>query len=89
MSQIITNPDSMISFSRTVMECSRLLKNEEHDLFGELNNLGATWKDPRYQQFDRTMTETARELASFHTAAHRYSEYLLRKANAAKQVMNS
>jgi uncharacterized protein YukE len=89
MSQIITNPDSMISFSRTMMECSEQLKKEEQHLFGELTRLGATWKDPRYQKFDRAITEAARELVLFHTATHRYAEYLVRKASAARKIMNS
>ena len=89
MSQIITNPESMMSFARTVTECSERLKKEELSLFRELSELGATWKDEKYQHFDRLISESASELSAFHTAAQRYSEFLVRKASAAKRFMES
>jgi uncharacterized protein YukE len=89
MSQIITDPAAMLSFSHTVKECSERLKKEERDLFGELHELGATWKDQKYRQFDRLIVESSRELAAFHTAADRYSEYLVKKARAAQRFLES
>lgn len=89
MSQIITNPGSMVSFSRTVAECSERLKKEEMHLFADLNELGATWKDAKYQKFDRLITDSSRELAAFHSASQRYSDYLVRKANAAKRFLEA
>jgi hypothetical protein len=89
VAQIITNPASMLSFSRVVLECSERLKKEELHLFRELGELGATWKDSKYQQFDRLIVDSARELAAFHTAAHRYAEYLNRKAHAAQRFLES
>jgi uncharacterized protein YukE len=87
--QIITDPAAMLSFSRTVQECSERLKREERGLFAELNELSATWKDQKYRQFERLITESSRELAAFYTSADRYSDYLLAKAQAAKRFLES
>ena len=89
MPQIITDPAAMLSFSHTVKECSQRLKKEERDLFAALNELSGTWKDQKYRQFDRLITESSRELAAFHTAADRYSDYLVAKAQAARRFLES
>jgi uncharacterized protein YukE len=85
--QIITDPAAMLSFSRIVKECSERLKREERGLFAELNELSATWKDQKYRQFERLITESSRELAAFYTSADRYSDYLVAKAQAAKRFL--
>ena len=87
MAQIITSPQSMKQFANELLHTSDALKTQERQLFAELSNLGATWKDERFQHFDRLVTESARELAAFHTSASRYAEFLKRKANAAEKFL--
>lgn len=87
MPQIITDPQSMKQFAHLLRDTSQTLKEEENQLFQELNKLGATWKDQRFQHFDRLITESASELASFHTSCDRYSDFLMRKAAAAEKFL--
>jgi uncharacterized protein YukE len=87
VTQIITSPASMKQFANELHRNSEALKKEERLLFQELSALGATWKDQRFQHFDRLITESALELAAFHTSSDRYSEFLLRKAAAAEKFL--
>lgn len=87
MAQIITNPQSMKQFANELHRTSEALKKEQRLLFQELSDLGATWKDQRFQHFDRLVTDSARELASFHTSCDRYSVFLQRKAAAAEKFL--
>ncbi len=87
MAQIITSPQSMRQFADELQRNSDALKKQERLLFQELSNLGATWKDQRFQHFDRLITESAKELASFHAASSRYSDFLRRKAAAADKFI--
>jgi hypothetical protein len=77
----------MRQFANELLHSSEALKKEELRMFGDLGNLGATWKDERFQHFDRLITESARELAAFHTSASRYAEYLKAKARAAEKFL--
>lgn len=87
MSQIISNPDSMRKFASQLRQISDRLKKEESALFSELNSLGATWKDQRFQHFDKLITQSARELDAFHKSASQYSDFLLRKAAAGDRIL--
>ncbi|RCW19805.1 type VII secretion system (Wss) protein ESAT-6 [Ciceribacter lividus] len=87
MSQIITNPDSMRSFARDLVKCSEALKKEEDALFRDLKALGATWKDERFQHFDKLIAESSRELAAFHRSARNYADFLARKAAAGDRIV--
>lgn len=87
MAQIITSPQTMKQFAHDLEHSSNSLKKEELRMFSDLAELGATWKDERFQQFDRLITDSARELAAFHKSAARYAEYLQAKANAAEKFL--
>lgn len=87
MAQIITSPQSQKQFANELQRNSEALKKEERQLFEELSHLGATWKDQRFQHFDRLITESARELAAFHTASARYADFLRRKAAAGEKFL--
>jgi hypothetical protein len=77
----------MKQFANELQRNSEALKKEERLLFQELSKLGATWKDQRFQHFDRLITESARELTVFHTASARYADFLRRKAVAAEKFL--
>ena len=77
----------MRQFADELQRNSESLKKQERLLFQELSNLGATWKDERFQHFDRLITESSRELSAYHAANTRYSEFLRRKAAAADKFL--
>lgn len=87
MAQIITSPQAMKQFARELIHTAEALKKEELQLFRELADLGASWKDQRFQHFDRLINESARELAAFQTSASRYADFLDRKAHAAEKFL--
>lgn len=87
MGQIITNPDSMKRFANELIECSERLKKEESMLKRDLDALGGTWKDARFQHFDRLITESSKELLRFHSSARDYADYLSAKARAAERFL--
>lgn len=87
MAGIETNPQSMKQFADLLEHIGETLKKEERLLFQELSDLGATWKDQRYQQFDRLITQCANELVAFHNANETYADFLRRKAAAGERFL--
>lgn len=87
MPPIDASPPKMKQFAGELLHCSDALRKEEMLLFSDLAKLGQTWKDERFQHFDRLIGESTRELAKFHTSARRYADYLTAKARAGEKFL--
>lgn len=87
MAQIDVSPDAMHAFARDLIDFSASLKKQERALFGELDDLGATWKDEKFRQFDKQMSETTSQLDAFYKSSDRYVRYLEAKAKAGRRIL--
>lgn len=77
--KVIVNPDDVRRFASLLEERAADLKQLDSAISRALLDLQTTWKDARYEQFERRYEEASLQLQQFLDHAERYATYLRRK----------
>ena len=77
--KVIVSPADVRRFANLLDERAADLKRLDATISRSLLELQATWKDARYQQFERRYEEASLQLQQFLDHAERYAVYLRRK----------
>lgn len=87
MSQIRVDPSALRTFARDLKEYCEQLHREEVGLRSDLEQLGQTWKDEKFREYQRKLEAVSAELARFYPDADKYADFLGRKAAAAERFL--
>lgn len=87
MAQIIVNPKDQRVFAQELESFVREIRDRERRLDAGMQELGGTWKDVRYKDFSRAVTDASVQLQIFYNTSTRYADFLRRKATAAEKFL--
>src|ERR1051325_202467 len=77
--KVVVNPREVRRFASFLEERARELKQLDSTISRELLDLQSTWKDARYEQFEKRYEEASLQLQRFLDHAERYVAYLREK----------
>jgi hypothetical protein len=80
MAQVDATPTKMRQFAVFLDELRSSLEHKKSDIKHSFEYVSQTWHDAKYNQFERSFTETMRDLEQFLKMTHVYADFLRRKA---------
>lgn len=86
--KVIVNPVEVRRFASFLEERAAGLKQLDSAISRALLDLQGTWKDARYDQFERRYEEASRQLQQFLDHAERYAAYLRRKIGPIERYLD-
>ncbi len=84
MSQAIVDPNELRRFAGTLRRFSAEAQNQMSILHGQLQSLGASWRDQEHQKF---VEQTMIAIRRFVEATNEHVPFLLRKAERAEDYL--
>lgn len=87
MSQAIANPQELRAFAQKLKQFNNTLTDQASLLAGQLEALGASWRDQENTKFTEEFREHLRLLAQFVEANNRHIPYLTRKAERLEEYL--
>ena len=87
MPQVIVNPDELRRFSNYLDELSDSIREKKFQTSASFERLRQTWKDAKYNQFEKEYTVTCQDLEQFLKMTKAYAEFLRRKAAKADRFL--
>jgi uncharacterized protein YukE len=87
MSQAIANPEDLRAFALKLKQFNSTLSDQAGMLAGQLEALGATWRDQENAKFAEQFKDHLRLLAAFVEANNRHIPYLVRKAERIEEYL--
>jgi len=78
--QTIIDPNEARRFAGFLQETSRELRSRNAAVNRSLMELNATWRDSKYDSFEKLFEEATLQLERFLEHSEKYAEYLRRKA---------
>ena len=88
MPQIIVDPAEMRRFANAVDRLREKLQAKRANVMRKHESLKETWKDAKYQSFDKVFTNTLEDLDQFIKKTAEYSAYLRKKAAKAEKYLS-
>lgn len=88
MSQAIVDPGELRRFASSLRRFSGEVQNQMGILHGQLQSLGASWRDQEHQKFVQEFEETMSAVKRFVEATSEHVPFLLRKAERAEEYLN-
>ncbi len=80
MPQIIVNPDELRRFAVALDELRESIQHKKFNTTHSFENLRQSWKDAKYNEFEKTFTNTTQELDQFLKMTKTYADFLRKKA---------
>jgi uncharacterized protein YukE len=87
MSQAIVDPNELRRFAATLRRFSAEAQNQMSILHGQLQSLGASWRDQEHQKFVEEFEQTMIAIRRFVEATNEHVPFLLRKAERAEDYL--
>lgn len=87
MPQVIANPDEMRRFAVALDKLSESLQHKKFATSHAFEHLRQSWKDAKYNEFEKTFTTTCQELDQFLKMTKIYADFLRRKAAKLDQFL--
>lgn len=86
MSYIHLTPEEVDLFAGVLERFATELFESKNSLNNSLSQLGGTWKDPTFSDFETEFEKTRANIDNFVKIADEHIGYLRRKAEAARQA---
>jgi len=80
MPQVIVNPDELRRFAVALDELRESLQQKKFNTSHSFEQLRQSWKDAKYNEFEKTFTSTSQELEQFLKMTKSYADFLRKKA---------
>lgn len=80
MPQVIANPDEMRRFAVALDELRESLQHKKFATSHTFENLRQSWRDAKYNEFEKTFTGTCQDLDQFLKMSKTYADFLRQKA---------
>ncbi|MCA9030942.1 MAG: WXG100 family type VII secretion target, partial [Planctomycetaceae bacterium] len=77
MAQAIANPEELRAFALKLKQFNHTLSEQAGVLMGQLDSLGATWRDQENAKFTEEFRNHMRLLANFVEANNQHIPYLM------------
>jgi uncharacterized protein YukE len=87
MPQAIVDPAEVRRFAHNLKQFNNELQNRMQVLYGQLVNLGATWRDQEHERFTQEFEQTMAALNHFVEACSEHIPFLLRKAERIEEYL--
>ena len=88
MAQAIVDPGELRRFASTLRRFSGEMQNQLAVMHGQLNTLGASWRDQEQQKFLQEFEQTMAAVKRFVDATNEHVPFLLRKADRAEEYLS-
>ena len=89
MRQAIVSPEELRKFASDLKRFNDALKENFGQLHGRFKQLGETWRDQEHKKFEKDFDQTGRAIKLFLAASDEYVPFLIRKALAAEEYLNT
>jgi WXG100 family type VII secretion target len=80
MPQAIVDPGELRRFAQNLKRFNEELQGQMAALHGQLNHLGASWRDKEHDKFVEEFEQTMTVVARFVDATSQHIPFLMRKA---------
>ena len=80
MPQVIVNPDELRRFAVALDELRESLQQKKFNTSHSFEQLRQSWKDAKYNEFEKTFTSTSQELEQFLKMTKSYADFLRKKS---------
>ena len=87
MPQAIVDPIELRRFAQNLKKFNQELEERITSLRGQLNALGATWRDQEHKKFVEDFDEHMKVIAKYIEATNQHAPYLLRKAERIEEYL--
>jgi hypothetical protein len=84
---MIVDPQEQRRFAEELEVLTGQIRDRERRLQAGIEELSVVWKDSRYREFSRTITEASVQLQAFYNRSNAYADYLRRKAAAVEKFL--
>lgn len=89
MARAIVDPDELRRFSGQLKQTSEQLRSAKANIMSEFDNLHETWRDEKFERFDRLFIECLTLLDRYTKEAELYSDFLRKKAEYAQRYLDN
>ena len=87
MAQAVVDPEELRRFARNLKQFNGELQNQMSMLHGQLNGLGASWRDQEHEKFVQEFELTMRAIGRFIDTTNEHIPFLLRKAERVEEYL--
>ncbi len=87
MPQVIVNPDELRRFANYLDSLIESLQEKKCNTAHSFEQLRQTWKDAKYNQFEKVFAGTCQDLDQFLKMTKTYADFLRRKAAKADRYL--
>jgi uncharacterized protein YukE len=88
MAQAIIDPEQVRRFAEELNRFNSELQGRMSALTARFKSLGDSWQDQEYEKFSEEFLQTMKSLRKFAETSHRFSPYLMRKAQRIEEYLN-
>jgi WXG100 family type VII secretion target len=87
-SEIHLTPDEISNFARTLEQFAGQLHDSTNSLNGSLQQLGDTWRDQAFTEFEAHFAQTRKSIDDFVSVSAAYIKFLQEKAELSRIAGN-
>lgn len=87
MSQAIVDPIELRRFAQNLKKFNAELEERMTALLGQLNSLGATWRDQEHKKFAEDFEQHMKVIARYIETTNEHAPFLLRKAERIEEYL--
>jgi uncharacterized protein YukE len=87
MSQAIVDPIELRRFANNLKKFNLELEERMKSLGGQLQSLGATWRDQEHKKFLEDFEQQMKAIAKYVEATNDHAPFLLRKAERIEEYL--
>ena len=87
MPQAVADPEEIRRFAHQMKQFNNDLHNRLAVLYGQLINLGSTWRDQEHEKFANEFAQTLQVMRKFAEAAQNHIPFLMRKAERLEEYL--
>lgn len=87
MSQAIVDPGELRRFAHNLKQFNQELEERMKSLRGQLQSLGATWRDQEHKKFLEDFEHHTKAIAKYIEATNDHAPFLLRKAERIEEYL--
>lgn len=87
MAQVIVNPEEMRRFARALDKLVEEMRGKKYSTGLTFKNLRDSWKDQKYNEFEKTFNEASKNIDQFLKSADAYAKFLDKKAALADRYL--
>lgn len=87
MPQAVADPEEIRRFAHQLKQFNNDLHNRMAVLYGQLINLGSTWRDQEHEKFANEFEQTLQVMRKFAEASQHHIPFLMRKAERLEEYL--